>query len=358
MLEIRPFDPDAASRDEWTEFHLHRRVRAEEDEPGEPILTDAEFEHDLRRRWPFSENRRLVAWGQGRIVGNITLNFRREDTPDYAAFAPFLQVWGGVRESWRRQGVATALLRPVLAFMQDRGKTTLTLSTHLPEGRGFLAAIGAVEKHRNVVNRLALAGLDWHALARWQQAAIPPGSGLTWEIHAGRVPLARLAVLHPQFTTLLRDVPLAALDLPPPRYEMEGYIGWYEEMDRRGGEHFVVLLMDGENVAGICEAHWSGRFPDRVYQELTGVARLWRGRGLAKGLKAAMLRLVHERRPEVRLMTTGNAEGNDAILSINRRLGFVEYRVDSSYQVGRDGLESWLATRAPVIPANASFSRG
>jgi hypothetical protein len=116
-------------------------------------------------------------------------------------------------------------------------------------------------------------------------------------------------------------------------------------MDRRGGDHFLVLLRNGAEIAGICEAHWSARFPDRVYQELTGVARPWRGRGLAKGLKARMLRLVRSHHPEVSLVSTSNADENAPILSINQRLGFAPYRHDVSYQIGRDALAAWLAAR-------------
>jgi GNAT superfamily N-acetyltransferase len=345
MIEIRSFDPAAASVGEWAELHRHRRIRAAEDEPGEPVLSDSEFEHDARRRWPTYESRRLVAWSGGEVVGDLGVGFRREGTPDYAAYAPLLYGWGGVERAWRRQGVATALARSLLTFMQERGKTTATFGTHLPEGRGFLAAIGAVEKHRSVINRLAFASLDWAELARWEAAAIPPGTGLRWEVHAGRVPAERLAELQPQVNELIRDVPMGELEAPPPRVEVASYLAWYEEMDRRGGEHFLVLLLDGDAVAGLCEATWSARFPDRMYQEYTAVARAWRGRGLAKGMKAAVLRLVRARHPEVRMASTGNSELNDPILAINRQLGFEVYRRDSSYQLNRDALAHWLAGR-------------
>ncbi len=343
MIEIQPFDPHAASAREWAEYHAFRRLRAEEDEPGEPVLSDAEFEHDARTQRPLHETSRLLARLDGSLVGSIGLWFRREGTPDFAEFAPFVYVWGGVLLPWRRRGVATALTRALLDFMRARGKTTATIGSHLPEGCAFLAAIGAVEKNRSFINRVPFARLDWDELARRQDAAALPG--LTWEIHAGRVPMQRLADILPEFSALLSDVPLGELTHPPLRAEMPGYVSWYEDMDRRGGEHFLVLLLDGARVAGACEAHWSARFPDRLYQELTGVARPWRGRGLAKALKAAMLRLARDRHPELSLVSTSNSEANAAILSINRRLGFTPYRCDSSYQIGRDALAAWLDRR-------------
>jgi len=346
MIEIRCFDPNVATTSAWAEYHAFRRIRAEEDDPGEPVSSDADFEHDARRYRPLYEIHRLVAWRDDSIVGNVGFWLRREGTPDYGSFAPFVYVWGGVTQPWRRRGIGTDLLRAMLGFMRERGKTTATFGAHLPESHAFLTAIGAVEKQRSVTNRLALADVDWEEVAGWQNAATPPGSGLWWEVHAGRVPLDRLTALHAQLTALLADVPMGSLERPPIRYEITNYVAWYEDMDRRGGEHILVLLMDGAEVAGMSEASWDARTPDRVHQELTAVARHWRGKGLAKGLKAATLRLVRERHPEVRLMTTSNAEANAPILAINERLGFTEYRRDSSFQIGRDALGAWLATRS------------
>ncbi len=116
-MDLSPFDPGSASPAEWAAFHAFRCARAGEDDPGEPVLSDAEFEHDTRRQWPSWENRRIVAVVAKEVVGSIGLGFRRQGTEDYADFAPFLRVWGGVRRDWRRQGIGTTLLHPVLAFM-------------------------------------------------------------------------------------------------------------------------------------------------------------------------------------------------------------------------------------------------
>ena len=336
------FDPHAATPDAWAVLHAFRRLRAAEDDPGEPILSDAEFEHVARRPWPFWQSQRLLATRDGMIAGSIVLTTRREGTPDYAGHAPHLTVWGGVRRDCRRQGVGTALTEAVLAFMRDNSKTVATFRTHVPDGHAFLSAAGAVRKQRQVQNRLPFAGLDWGELMGWEAAAPP---SLSWEVHAGRVPMGRLAILAPAFTVLSQDEPIGELDTPPNRCDLQGYATWYEEADRSGGEHLLVMLMDGNEVAGMCEAEWDARFPGRVHQALTAVARSWRGRGVAKALKARMLRLVRERHPDITLMTTNNAVSNAPMLSINTRLGFVRHKETGTYQVGPDTLAAYLAGR-------------
>jgi GNAT superfamily N-acetyltransferase len=339
LFTVNPFDPHVVSASEWAAFHRMRALLAADTAPGEPMPSNADFEHDARRERPLFETRRFVAWAGDEAVGVLGIAFRRQGTPNYADHAPFCYVWGGVVPAWRRRGVARALLRPLLVFLRDRDKTTVTIDTQLPSGHAFLTAIGAVEKHRMVQNRLPFARLDWVELARWE-AATPPE--LIWEVHAGAVPLNRLAALLPRFTALFRDVPMGSLDIPTVRYELPGYEAYYAENREHGGDHLLVLLLAGDEVAGMTEASWDARYPDRVNQWLTAVAPAWRGRGLAKAVKARMLRLVRERRPEVTMMTTENAEMNAPILAINAWLGFAEHRRKGTYQLSRATLEAGL----------------
>jgi RimJ/RimL family protein N-acetyltransferase len=290
---LRVFDPLTASPEEWARLHALRHARVAEDWPGYPYTSEAEFERDLRKQDPTTESFRVIAAQDGEFVGNLILFFRRGGSPDWQAHAPFVSVWDG--------------------------------------------------EYRSSENQLALDRLDWDELARWEAQATRPGDGLAWERHAGRVPMERLAALLPTFSALFFEQPLGILQIPPNPYELQNYITWYAEMDRRVGEHFLLLLRHGDEVAAMCDANWDGRFPERVYQQLTAVARPWRGKGLAKGLKAAMLRLIRARHPEARTMITNNAEVNPAIRSINERLGFTEHRRESTYQVGPEELARFIA---------------
>lgn len=340
------FDPQRASEADWANFLTYWRVRATEDFPGDPIAPDADTRHNVLRFNPLYEFHRVLAVGaHGEFIGSLSASFRREGTPEHEAFAPFLETWGGVLRPHRRQGVASALLCALLELMEARGKTVATIKTHLPEGHAFLQAVGAAQKHRSIENRMYLADLDWRELARWQADGFAPAHGLRAEVHAGRVPMERLATLMAPLSVLLSDAPTTLLDRPPLRYELEDFPHWYADMDRRGGEHFLVLLLDGDEVVAVCEASWNLQFPDRMHQRLTAVDRRWRGKGLAKGVKAAMLQLVHERHPEVTLAYTHNAEVNAPMLSINHRLGYTEYRRDGFYQLGTETLRAYLRSR-------------
>ena len=107
MIEIRFFDPDAASRTEWAAVHAFRRARNEEDTPDEVLFDDDEFERQACHRWPLYENRRWYAWAGDEIAGVVGASLRREGTPDYDTHASHLFAWwacgstSAVRESPR-----------------------------------------------------------------------------------------------------------------------------------------------------------------------------------------------------------------------------------------------------------------
>ncbi|WP_255221223.1 hypothetical protein [Variovorax boronicumulans] len=112
-----------------------------------------------------------------------------------------------------------------------------------------------------------------------------------------------------------------------------------------------MLLRDAnDEVVAVCDASWNQLYPDRMFQRLTGVARHWRGKGLAKGVKAIMLQLVRERHPEVVMAVTQNAEVNAPMLAINRQLGFAAHRHDGAYQIGTESLRAFLSTRPLAVP--------
>ena len=164
------------------------------------------------------------------------------------------------------------------------------------------------------------AELDWPRLREWEDAATAGGDGLVWERYAGRIPRDVLVTLLPVFTNLFVDVPLGGLETAPARWEISGYDQWYETLDRAGrGHHLVVLRAPDGTVVGLSEAAWDARAPGIVRQQLTAVARPWRGRGVARALKAAMLRQVHDAHPEAVVISTNNAEVGNAAHAVDQR---------------------------------------
>ena len=111
---------------------------------------------------------------------------------------------------------------------------------------------------------------------------------------------------------------------------------------RHTGDHILIVLIEGDTVAALSEAVWDSRFPDHLYQRLTAVARPWRGRGLAKAVKAAMMQARRNHHPSIQTIITSNAKMNAPMLSINEQLGFCEHRRTAVYQIGPETISDYL----------------
>lgn len=340
-LEVRPFDAATTTAAEWQRFHAYRRVRWAEEFPDDPVLGDDQTEGDLRLVHPLNDVRRWLAYADGEIAGLLHVYFRRTGTAGSEAHAAYVDFAGGVPRARRRQGVGSAMLAEMARFMAGTGRTLATAKSWSADGDGFLARVGADCCWRNVDSRLSLQEVDAGALARLV-AAPDAHPALRWEVHVPRVPWDVLPGLMEPFTTFINAQPLGSLDIPRMHYRLEAYPSWYAEMDARGGDHYVVLLRDGDEVVAMSEASWDGRTPDRLYQKLTGVTPAWQGRGLAAAVKARLALLVRERRPQVRTVITYNAKANAPMLAVNRRLGFRVYREEATWQLPLPALQAYL----------------
>jgi GNAT superfamily N-acetyltransferase len=341
-IRIERFEPDTASGDRWAAYHAFRRIVRAELSPDTPLLSDAECEHEMQREYPHSESRRWLAFAGAELVGSAGVWFRKAGSPHAEEHARFLGAGGSVLADRRRQGIGSALLAEVRAVMHALDKTVLSLSAHTEPGHAFLTQIGAVAKHVVIENRAELTKLDLDALRGWEQIA--DTLGLSWEDHHGRVPRERLLSLLPVSAALFADMPIGELEMAPIRPEISGYDHWYETMDRVGGAHHLILLLapDG-TVAGYTEAACDSRMPDFAYQQLTAVARPWRGRGVARALKARMLREIRRHHPDAKIMLTHNAASNAAMIAINARVGFTVHKRSVDYQITRAALDDWFA---------------
>jgi mycothiol synthase len=75
-------------------------------------------------------------------------------------------------------------------------------------------------------------------------------------------------------------------------------------------------------VAAFTELRFSPAPGTVASTEDTATVASHRGRGLAAWVKAESLERLRAERPGVRLVTTTNAAENEAILAVNRHLGF------------------------------------
>ena len=223
----------------------------------------------------------------------------------------------------RRRGIGTHLLRLAATAAVEAGRTVVqTWTTAAGPGAAFADRWGIVAEDHLELNRLRLGDLDRMLLDGWLSRA-PERAGdheLVWwdgrcpeELRASYAELRQVMNTAPQVSDHVDEVfTLEKLD------ELEGLwadagLPWWTVCARHRPSGRLV---------GYTEIAFSDEEPALAYQGDTAVDPAHRELGIGRWLKAAMLDRVLRERGAVRVVDTYNAGSNDAMIAINRALGF------------------------------------
>lgn len=251
------------------------------------------------------------------------------EEPNIAARPGRIRIRVLVAPAQRGRGIGGALYDTLLGRALEAGATELVTEAAGDDAaaQSFLARRGFAEYHRRIESRLALADVEPAKIGRGIEALtdafFPAGVRIaTYRQLLLAVPDAarRLYDLDAQ---LWADVPFGLTGAVPTFEEYQ--VLELADPDFLPQATFVAL--DGHRWIGL-GALMSG--PGFLLNSMTGVAREWRGRGLARWLKLHTIRWALERNtPELR---TFNDVVNDAILGLNRSLGFRVESVEVRYR--------------------------
>lgn len=280
-------------------------------DPDHPV--DAlELRHGDESRDPSLHFQRWVWEEAGRILAYATLSHLEwMYHPD--RYYGMVQV----HPDARGRGIGKALYATVLEAAGQRA--ALSLRTQVPEswteGLRFLAARGYVPGNREVESALDLTRFEPARFAGAEAKAEAAGLRL--------LNYAELAS-DPERDRKLWDFDaLVGADMPMPEpYTVPPFEVFQRKYLRHPdfyAEGFLVAVTPEGLYAGLSMLQHS-KVAGRLSTGFTGVRREWRGKGVATGLKVAVL--SRAKAAGYREVRTGNDSTNDSMLGINRRLGF------------------------------------
>lgn len=282
MIEVRRAESDA-DLEGW--IRVKRAVL-----PNESAWTVEDFR---TRMTP--DRSVLVAELEGEIVG-AGLGGRSDD-PQRGFVAP------RVHPEVRRRGVGSALLGPLVEFVESLGLTRLSGQVTDPGSKSFAERFGFTETDRQVEQVLRVNG---------EIGVDPLPDGVELATIAERPELLQAAY------------PLAS-EQGYPDLALDGSISipldeWLHD-EATLPEGSFVALANGEIVgySGLMRHDNEGVAEDG----LTVVSREWRRRGLAKALKQRELAWAQQ--AGIHEVVTWTQKGNDGMRAVNERLGY-EYR--------------------------------
>ncbi len=346
-IDIVPFDAETASQEEWARYHAYRRLRHAETDPDDPIIDDGSLEVLWNRPDPQFETLRFAVLASDNPkaqIGHIEFNVFKEDSPSYKGNEHVAQANLALLEPHRRSGLGKELLRKVSDLAEEHGKSRLIGSSDEEDGKAFARALGAEVALEGLENRLDLTRVQWDMVEGWaaEGPERSPASTIHW--YTNHIDEAILEDYCRFYTEVFNQQPFGQLDVNDLVFDSESFRDREARVADVGGSWITALTTEEEGeISGMTEMFY---LPDRetmIGQGLTGVKEAYRGRGLGKWLKATMLLRVRDQLPQVTVVQTGNATENEAMLSINRRLGFEKYKEAENFQTTLEALQQYLA---------------
>jgi mycothiol synthase len=335
----RAVELDSADADFWRRFHVFRRARHDEVRPDDPYLPDdierlrvlADLKFEINDAYEVVDGDRMVSWFKSAVT--------RPEAPGHETNRFFLWCTLSVLAPYRRRGIGRAHLPLMLELLDRHGCHTLTLESEEESGHAFLQWLGAEKKSEGAENRLHIPDVDWPMMHRWIEEGQKRSPQAKLEVYDDHIPDEMLDEFAPQLSALLNTMPWDDLDHGEIVTTPEVLRHEYERMDLGGLKHHTVLTREPNGViSGMTDISWAPHRPKILYQLFTGVRPDSRGRGIGKWIKAYMLDRMHRLYPDAEWIATGNADSNDPMLAINKKMGFQRYRWGAEYQITRDKL--------------------
>lgn len=289
MVEIiicRDEADEQVSLDVWNEVWPHERV-------GLPEVHS--YKAGLR------DDVDLIARVDGTLAGSAVGGIEPQRPDLTTALVTVLR-----EQRWR--GVGTALYEAISAWARERGLDVVeaVVADDDAESLSFAQRRGFVEDRREKGVALRLAGID--------PPGVEPPDGVEIVTWAERPELARE----------IYDVALEALpDIPGWEDELvEPFDDWLAHDMRGAGDRpeATFLALAGDEVIGYAKFSLTDATPTVAHHDLTGVKRAWRGRGVARALKATQIAWAKEHGYEE--LRTRNDERNAPIRKVNEDFGY------------------------------------
>lgn len=263
----------------------------------------------------------LVAYDdRGRVVGVCDVWLPRRDNT-HVVFTSVL-----VDPAHRRRGIGRVLVEEIADYARRDGRTVIMAdSADRPEYAAFAKAMGFDQtSYSEVFRRQDLVTIDWPRLDGEYTAAERYATDYKLIRIVGEVPaelLDRVVTL----TAAINDAPhTSETAMEAEVFTPERLRAFESAQTARDFRIYRVLAqhkasgdLGGHTVVGIdAEQPW------HAYQYDTSVLKSHRGHRLGLLLKIEMLRWLAAEEPQLRELTTANAQSNAHMIKVNETLGY------------------------------------
>jgi mycothiol synthase len=331
---ISPFVPSEAPERELRAHYDVFVASVALDFPDTPVAAYATYAEQLCKPTSYMGPRNLwVARVDDQVVGSATAIYHALENRDMATISV------RVRPDLRRLGIGTSLLRAVLPDLREHDRRRLVGNGLNAGGSGdeWARALGFVKTDERAWQSLTIGDVD---AVSWQ---VPAPAGFRVEKWIDQTPESLVAGFA-RARTAMADAPRGGSSYETPAWTVERVRQREADMMRIGEEHrFVVAVHEQSGaVAGLTEIAIEPNQLTFCYQEDTAVLAEFRGLGLGRCLKAAMLRWLTADRPAIERVLTNTDASNVHMIRVNHQIGYVTNDIVLGVEADIDDVEACL----------------
>ncbi|MHA1127227.1 MAG: GNAT family N-acetyltransferase [Candidatus Heimdallarchaeota archaeon] len=275
-----------------------------------------------------------------KVIGGSLFYIANEKNPIYEENNRYAWFWLYVAKEHRRKAYGTQLLEKLVTKAATiKNLTILQTYSFMEAGWAFCDYFNGELALEGAQSRLKFDEVDWELMKKWvKDGEIKAKENNTKLLIFEKVPEEIEKQYAEFYTEILNLVPFEGLE-ERRKETVESMRQKEKEFKERGIRWITMLTQEADGaISGITEMEYFSDEPYLIEQELTGVGIKFRGRGLGKWLKAAMLLYIKENLTEVHTVNTGNADSNAPMLSINHKMGFKRYLVEKCYKFNSNQL--------------------
>jgi len=341
-IDLNELNIKQASSKEYAAFNKIINVVRKERQPDDPPIPLEETTNQLKNLPSFVDLKMWCVWTEDHSEMIAQGNVGLMHTDENKHLAQFDII---VHPDYRCQGLGKQLLRLITeAALADHRRLLLTdTNNRIPAGEAFMQRLAAQRGLEGHVNQLKMVDLDRKLIQEWLEQGQKNAAEFELGFWEGNYPQEQLQEIV-KLLDLTNQQPFGDLEVEEMHITPEQLIEM-EKMDKARGNQrctFYVLEKASQKFAGYTETVWNPNRPEILRQDMTGVFPQYRGKGLGRWLKAAMLDRMLNLHPEIKFVRTTNADTNAAMLRINNELGFKPYMTSILWQMEITKVQEYL----------------
>ncbi len=215
---------------------------------------------------------------------------------------------------------ATLVLQELLQLAQTAERTLIIAwGDYTSTANAFWTRLGAELRYSEQESDLSIATVDTKLMEQWIAAAPTEINLVHWQ---GCCPDTHINALLAT-ANAMNDAPTEGLSIADTLYTEAMLWADFAARDICGFDYLGILAVDTNgSAAGATEVLVNRYRPTFSWQWNTVVLPAYRGRGIGRWLKATMWKRLRTEFPKVEMLRTGNAQSNNAMLTINQEMGF------------------------------------